>query len=489
MKAYLCSIFFASLFISGGLLPLNAQQRLFAGRVNNFSTEYDVYPQGWSAYQILGVPNVYPAYGDIEDAFNPENFGIQRDFIDIGYDNYGPIDSIFIYQTYTPGFIDSVFVKNPGTQAWDLVYSAIPAPGPPVSSILAIGFPMTSYPVNELRLTLANDTAPDWVEIDAVSISPASTNIFTPETIPGSALDFDGVDDAFHSYSNLLNLITDTGATFTAWINIHQNIAPAITDVFDGACVLCDADGTYIGVYLGNAGGSDSLYFYNYDGADEFFGMDYTLDTWFHIALVHTNDQLKAYKNGVLYRTIPSGSTAYIGMRALEMGFNLSSGAYFEGEIDEVTTFNKGLNITEVNDVMHMNVPANMPGLTAYWQMSNCDASHTYNPKNHIADSLDGVSCSLSGVPDFTAIENTVNETSSIDIYPNPSTGIVHIAFNNITANYVAIYDIAGRMIHQMNIPADEIITLDLSQYPAGIYSIQVLDANQKTYVSKLIIH
>src|SRR5688500_15918465 len=149
-------------------------QHVYAGRVLNFSTQYDVYPYGWSAYQLLGPPNVYPLYGDIEDAFNPENFGVQRDFIDVGFDNNGPIDSIFIWETFTPGFVDSVFVKNPGTQHWDLVYSTIPAPGPAVSNILEIGFPMTTYPVNEIRLTLANDTAPGWVELDAIAISPGT---------------------------------------------------------------------------------------------------------------------------------------------------------------------------------------------------------------------------------------------------------------------------------------------------------------------------
>ncbi len=465
-----------------------AQQKLYAGRVNNVSSVYDVYPLGWSAYQILGAPNVYPAYGDIEDAFNPEFYDVQRDFIELDFDNNGPIDSIFIYETFTPGFIDSVFVKNPGTQNWDLVYSAVPAPGAPVATILAIGFPMTSYDVSEVRLTLANDTAPDWIEIDAVAISPATTNAFTPETTPGTAYNFDGVNDAYHTYSNLLNLVTDTGATFTAWINIHQNTAPSVVDVYAGSCVLCDADGTYIGVYLGNTGGSDSLFFYNYDGADQFFGMDYTLDTWFHIALVHSNDQLKAYKNGVLYRTTSSGPTAYIGMRALEMGFNLSSGEYLEAEIDEVTSFNKGLSGPQVYNVMRMNVPGNMTGLTGYWQMSNCDEQHFYNPLNHIADSLEGVSCTFSGVPDFASEENISEESSSLHLFPNPSNDVVHISFKNIEPSYLFIYDITGMIVYQSVQQGQDMITIDLEKLPAGIYSIQVIDTNQKTHIRKLIM-
>ncbi len=487
MKKVFKHILVLSILLS--LYQLNtAQQKLFAGRVSNASSEYDVYPLGWSTYQILGIPNVYPIYGDIEEAYNPAGFGAQRDYIDLEFDNNGPIDSIFIYETFTPGYIDSVFVRNPGTQAWDLVYSAAPDTNLPGSSrILAIGFPMTSYNVRHVKITLANDVSDGWVEIDAVAISPATVTPFVPETTPGSAYQFNGTSDVYHTYSNLLNLITDTGATFTAWVNIQQDTAPSPTDVFNGAAILCDANGTYLGVYLANMGGSDSLYFYNYDGADNYFGMEYTLNTWFHIAWVHQNGFLKAYKNGVLYRTIPSGTTDYIGMRALEMGYNLSSDEYFKGEIDEVTAFNRALSPTEIYDVMRMNVPANMPGLTGYWQMSNCDEFHVFNKKNHIADSLVQINCTISGVPDYTGTQTLSENNSDFKVYPNPTNDVLYIGLNNIEVKHLAIYDITGRVAYQTMVLNNELITLDLSVLSSGIYSLQILDANQKTHKRKII--
>jgi hypothetical protein len=463
-----------------------SQQRLFAGRVTNQSSVYAVYPYGWSTYQILGKPNVYPNYGDIEEAYNPAGFGGQRDFIDLEFDNNGPIDSIFIYQTFTPGFVDSVFVKNPGTQAWELVY-AVPADTLPASAfILAIGFPTTTYNVREVRIGLANDISPGWVELDAVAISPATTNPFIPETTPGTAYTFNGTSDVYSTYSNLLNLITDTGATFTAWVNIHQPAAPSPADVFDGAAVLCDADGTYLGVYLANLGGSDSLYFYNYDGNDDFFGMEFTPNTWFHIAWVHHNGFLTAYKNGVLYRTISSGTTEYIGMRALEMGYNLNSDEYFQGEIDEVISFNRALTASEINEVMRMHVSASMPGLTGYWQMSNCDELHFFNPLNHIADSLQQLQCIVSGVPNFAGNE-TSSEPTEIQIYPNPTSGLTYLKVENTTGAWVTVYDITGRLVMQLNDFAGSLISFDLSKFPHGVYLVQVLDANKKTHQTKLI--
>jgi len=466
---------------------IQAQQYLFAGRVINFSTEYDIYPNGWSTYQILGKPNVYPAYGDIAEAYNPVAFGTQRDFIDLEFDNNGPIDSIFIYETFTPGYVDSVFVKNPGTQNWDLVYSSVVTPAPAVSRIFAIGFPMTSYTVKEVRLSLANDTSTGWVEIDAVAINPATTNAFVPETTPGSAYNFDGVNDVYHTYSNILNLMKDDDATYTAWVNVHQNTAPATLDVFDGAGVLCDADGTYWGIYLANNFGADSLYFYNYDGADQYIGMSFTPDTWFHIAWVHSGGFLKCYKNGVPYGSIISGNTTNIGVRALEMGFNLASGEYFEGEIDEVTSFNRGLSTAEINQVMRLNVPATMVGLTGYWQMSNCDESNFFNPLNHIADSSDGVSCTISGIPDFTSTETITSNDYNIQLYPNPATDVVNIQCKNIKAEYIAIYDVIGRMVYQTSTFNSNTIAISVSDFSAGIYSITITDANKNTHIVKFI--
>ena len=100
----------------------------FADKVLDVSREYDPYPEDWCAAQILGDPNVYPNYGYIESAWTSPNFGDQQDTIDLWFDNYGPIDSIAIYQTYGIGLVDKVWVKNPGTTNWDLVYTGTPAP-------------------------------------------------------------------------------------------------------------------------------------------------------------------------------------------------------------------------------------------------------------------------------------------------------------------------------------------------------------------------
>ena len=253
-----------------------------------------------------------------------------------------------------------------------------------------------------------------------------------------------------------------------------------------GAGILCDADGTYIGMYLGNNGATDSIFFYNYDTNDDYFGMDYTLNTWFHIALVHSGGQLKAYKNGVLFRTIASGTTGYVGTRALEMGFNLFSGVYFDGELDEVTTFNRGLNSTEIINVMKMNTTG-VNGMTGYWQMSNCDEQHFYNPLNHIADSLGGVSCNISGVPNFIGTETITQEYSSMQLYPNPSNSIVNIQLKNIEPEFLFIYDITGRVVYQSNINANDLITLNLENLHNGIYSVQVIDTNRKVYILRFI--
>ncbi len=69
------------------------------------------------------------------------------------------------------------------------------------------------------------------------------------------------------------------------------------------------------------------------------------------------------------------------------------------------------------------------------------------------------------------------------NVYPNPTTGIVYLDFDNISE--VTVYDITGRRIlNKTN--AKGIEKIDLSSYSKGQYMIRIL-TNQKTFVKKII--
>ena len=93
----------------------------WADSVIAFSTQYDTV--NWSAHQALDAPNTYPEYGDIETAWTSEERDFQREYLELGYNaDPQPIRSIAIFETYNPGFVDTVYVRNPMTNLWEVVY-------------------------------------------------------------------------------------------------------------------------------------------------------------------------------------------------------------------------------------------------------------------------------------------------------------------------------------------------------------------------------
>ncbi len=110
-----------------------------------------------------------------------------REFIQLGYTDPAPINFIDIYETYKPGSVDTVYVKNPNTGLFEIVYSATASVQPDVSRILHITFPTTSFPVSEIRIAMNSAAVPDWNEIDAVSIGLLNASYLwsTGETTSG----------------------------------------------------------------------------------------------------------------------------------------------------------------------------------------------------------------------------------------------------------------------------------------------------------------
>jgi len=269
-------------------------QMVFAGHVSHVSREYDVYPNGWAAMQTLGVPNVFPSYGDIENNWTPTSFGDQRDTLDLQFDNHGPIDSIFIWETYSSGLVDSVFVQDPGNNTWHLVYAAVPVQ---LSNavLLRIGFPMTSFNVSDVRIMVATNLSNSYLELDAVAISPGTNTAFVQTGQPGLALSFNGTTDAYRTYGTTLGLFTDSALTLGALVE-PLDTAPHVGSANDGAGIVCDAGNSNLGIFQSNRGSGDSIYFYAYGAQIAIGNMP---GSWMHLCMTVGNDSLRAYKDGV----------------------------------------------------------------------------------------------------------------------------------------------------------------------------------------------
>lgn len=162
------------LYSSGILLLLllvsvltKAQVR-YASGVVSFSSQYS--GSGWSAGQVLGVPNTN-ACGDISTAWASASSDGSREFLELSFDDPAPINRVFIHETLSPGAIDTVYVFNPNTQAYVKVYEATAVAGAPCPRALVINFALTSFPVDRIRIAINSQVVPGYNEIDAVGIA------------------------------------------------------------------------------------------------------------------------------------------------------------------------------------------------------------------------------------------------------------------------------------------------------------------------------
>ena len=93
---------------------------------------------------------------------------------------------------------------------------------------------------------------------------------------------------------------------------------------------------------------------------------DYAITTWYHVALVYNDTDMRLYINGVLASTpeahitgIDNGDAAFI------IGAGLNSGTpeqYFNALIDEVAIFNRDLSATEVLENYNHGISGNKGG-------------------------------------------------------------------------------------------------------------------------------
>jgi hypothetical protein len=144
----------------------------FAERVINFSSEYTEAPGPWSSFVILGNPDTYPEYGDIQTAWAPKSPNAKAEYITVGFSRKQYVNSIKIYETYNPGAVVEVQIHNAESDNWEVVFSEEPILDlPKESRINNISFPMTNYLVDQLKIIMQTQKVTGWNEIDAVEIS------------------------------------------------------------------------------------------------------------------------------------------------------------------------------------------------------------------------------------------------------------------------------------------------------------------------------
>lgn len=221
----------------------------WAARVLGFSSQFS--PTSYSAAQALGEPDFHPASGDSAKAWSHPTPDSQREFIELGFDHFTPINSVSVYETNNPGAVDGISVRNAINRQWSTVWSGTAASAGSTSRIFSVNFPTTPFPVDGVRLDLNSPAVPGYNDIDAVSVTPASSS--TPQP---------GLDAAFAARTILSNTVSSGGKPVPATVIATSNGSPAIwqwTPAADGWYDIntfgSDFD-TQLAAYEGAAAGS-----------------------------------------------------------------------------------------------------------------------------------------------------------------------------------------------------------------------------------------
>lgn len=219
-----------SIICTGSTNTLNAKSYTtqFADSVVGFSSQYST--TNFSAGQALGTPNVFPASNFSSNAWISSTPDAQREYLAVSFANATPINYIDIYETTNPGSVDTVYVKNPGTLAYEIVYMGTAVAAPNISRKNRITFATTTYNVSEVRIALNSKAVAGFNAIDAIAIGqimPASfaTYLWAPggEIISTKTISTPGVYKLTTTNAN--------GCQFSDSINVSaaNTVAPVIT--------------------------------------------------------------------------------------------------------------------------------------------------------------------------------------------------------------------------------------------------------------------
>ena len=143
----------------------------FGDSVIEFSSEYRASPGSWSAIQATGSPDTYPEYGDKVTAWASQFSDSSDEFISIAFDTIQYVEQINIYETYNPGAVTAVSLRDASNGNWVPVYIGdVELDLPSESRIMVINIERTSFEADAVKLDIASTQVSGWNEIDAVAI-------------------------------------------------------------------------------------------------------------------------------------------------------------------------------------------------------------------------------------------------------------------------------------------------------------------------------
>lgn len=144
-------------------------------------------------------------------------------------------------------------------------------------------------------------------------------------------------------------VITATAGTLAAWV--RPTATPAVVSQPYSLPMVCADTNQYFGLYFGQMTGVTPGRFvaYNYDGSTQYqYSPPYQLGSWYRVAWVHLSGNLFLYVNGVAATGFAGTAPRASGPTQAMNGNIAIGGQGLSGDIDDVSTWDRGLSAVDV---------------------------------------------------------------------------------------------------------------------------------------------
>ena len=127
------------------------------------------------------------------------------------------------------------------------------------------------------------------------------------------------------------------------------------------------------------------------------------------------------------------------------------------------------------------------------YNITNIDSCHTVllliNSENNIqVNHTVLINCSISSCNPTGITETTLN--NSFNLFPNPSKDklTIYLSEQNNLKSSVSIINVLGAKLYQQNFSNQSKLTIDVSDFPSGIYFVQIANDKGKRGATKKFI-
>ena len=355
-----------------------------------------------------------------------------------------------------------------------------------ISPTVISGGPVTSYTYSSGSSVISPTATTNYTVYaeNAVGCRSSSTGTIVVCGTSGKSLNMNGTDDALNTgilYSDFTNKWT-----IECWAKSPN--APNTTE-YSGPMY-----GANMGIIWDHASSNFVSSATVQDASNTFYAASFgnlLANTWYHLAATYDGTVLKAYKNGVLMSSVTTSGGLSTATGGLSFGRHPTLSQFWNGTIDEARVWTIARTCDEINQTMNAELTGSQTGLKAYYKFnegvpsanntsitSTNDASgNNYNCSLAGFTRTGSISNYLLGAPFNNTINplclttgiNEISKSSTLLIYPNPTTSILNIEVKEQTQ--ISITNVLGDIVLSQAI--NGLSKIDVSNLKSGVYFIQ----------------